>query len=66
MNMLRVWGGGIYENEAFYDTCDEMGIMVWQDFMFACSEYPDNLPWFRELADKEVREAVKRCDSMPQ
>jgi len=60
MNMLRVWGGGIYENEAFYDTCDEMGIMVWQDFMFACSEYPDNLPWFRELADKEVREAVKK------
>jgi beta-mannosidase len=60
MNMLRVWGGGIYENEAFYDACDELGIMVWQDFMFACSEYPDNLPWFRELADKEVRETVKR------
>ncbi|WP_102408626.1 beta-mannosidase [Parabacteroides bouchesdurhonensis] len=54
MNMLRVWGGGIYENDLFYDLCDKYGIMVWQDFMFACSIYPLT----PELEDNIRQEAV--------
>lgn len=65
MNMLRVWGGGIYEREKFYELCDELGIMVWQDFMFACLEYPDHLEWFRKLANEEVKMVVRNLRYHP-
>ncbi len=64
MNMLRVWGGGIYESDAFYDICDEKGILVWQDFMFACADYPD-AEWFRDLAADEAEKAVRRLRNHP-
>ena len=47
MNMLRVWGGGVYESDALYELADELGIMIWQDFMFACSMYPTNEEFIR-------------------
>jgi len=56
--MIRVWGGGIYEEQAFYDACDELGILVWQDFMFGCGNYPA----FPEILDSiktEAEENVK-------
>jgi beta-mannosidase len=64
MNMLRVWGGGIYESDDFYDLCDELGILIWQDFMFACSMYPGD----REFLDnvrKEAIDNVKRLRNHP-
>ena len=59
MNMLRVWGGGIYESEDFYDLCDELGLMVWQDFMFACSVYPADAA-FRQSVRTEARHQIRR------
>lgn len=59
MNLLRVWGGGMYESEDFYDVCDELGILVWQDFLFACAAYSEEEPLRSEVI-AEAREAVTR------
>jgi beta-mannosidase len=59
-NMIRVWGGGFYESETFYDLCDRLGILVWQDFMFACSVYPLHDPAFLANLEVEVAEQVSR------
>ncbi len=64
MNMIRVWGGGIYEKDIFYELCDEKGLLVWQDFMFACSMYPvDNE--FLENVRQEAIDNVKRLRNHP-
>lgn len=60
MNMIRVWGGGIYESRGFMEACDELGIMVWHDFMFACAYYPDHVPEFYEEIRREASAAIKR------
>jgi beta-mannosidase len=64
MNMLRVWGGGYYECDAFYALCDELGLLVWQDFPFACSYYPDDLASCNAVRE-EAEEAVRRLRNHP-
>ena len=59
-NMLRVWGGGFYEDERFYDLCDRYGILLWQDFIFSCSIYPLDEPEFLENVRVEVVENIRR------
>jgi len=63
-NMLRVWGGGLYETDDFYDLCDELGILVWQDFAFGCAFYPDTREW-KEVIAKEAEVNVKRLRNHP-
>lgn len=64
LNMLRVWGGGIYENDYFYELCDQNGILVWQDFMFACSLYPGNEAFLNSVT-KEADYQVRRLRNHP-
>ncbi|MGQ4389831.1 glycoside hydrolase family 2 protein [Streptomyces sp. SAS_270] len=64
MNMLRVWGGGIYESDDFYEICDERGVMVWQDFPFACAFYAEEEPLRHEVL-AEARENITRLVAHP-
>ncbi|MDY0930584.1 beta-mannosidase [Chryseobacterium sp. CFBP8996] len=64
MNMIRVWGGGIYEDDEFYKACDENGILVWQDFMFAGSFYPSD-EYFLNNVKEEVKDQVNRLQNHP-
>ncbi|XP_068243151.1 beta-mannosidase isoform X2 [Palaemon carinicauda] len=63
-NCIRVWGGGIYETDAFYEIADELGLLIWQDFMFACSMYPVDQPFLDNVAE-EVRTQVRRLHHHP-
>jgi beta-mannosidase len=64
-NMLRMWGGGVYKRDFFYECCDRYGILIWQDFGFACAAYPDELDWFRDEVEKEVNYQTKRLRNHP-
>jgi beta-mannosidase len=64
MNIIRVWGGGFYEHDWFYDICDRLGLMVWQDFMFACNLYPSTGDFLENVAD-EVGYQVRRLATHP-
>jgi beta-mannosidase len=65
MNMLRVWGGGIYEHDVFYELCNRSGILVWQEFMFACAMYPEDNPSIVEEVEAEARYQVCRLRNHP-
>ncbi|MCW2779362.1 MAG: glycoside hydrolase, family 2 [Frankiales bacterium] len=65
MNALRVWGGGVYEHDAFYEACDELGVLVWQDFMFACDDYPSGDPGLTAEVHAEAVHQVRRLRNHP-
>ena len=64
INMLRVWGGGIYETDAFYEACDAAGMLVWQDFLFACAAYPEEGDLPAEI-EAEARDNIVRLMPHP-
>lgn len=59
LNTLRVWGGGRYLSKEFYDACDEVGIIIWQEFMFACGTYPTDLSFIKEVAEEVLQQAIR-------
>lgn len=65
LNYLRVWGGGVYEDDEFYTLCDELGLLLWQDFMFSCAEYPDFDEAFLDEIKPEIRFQVQRLRNHP-
>jgi beta-mannosidase len=65
MNMLRLPGTGVYEDDAFYDACDELGVLLWQDFMFANLDYPEADPAFRQTVEEEARDVLERIGWRP-
>jgi beta-mannosidase len=65
MNMLRIWGGGVYEHDLFYELCDRLGLLVWQDFMFACAMYPDGDAGLAAEVELEARSQVARLRTHP-
>jgi beta-mannosidase len=64
-NLLRVWGGGVYESDDLYDICDERGVMMWQEFIFACAKYPTTDPAFLADVKREARHQVRRLAHHP-
>ena len=64
MNMLRIWGGGRFEGDAFYEACDEFGVMLWHDFMFSCALYPDNEAFYANVRAEEAHQ-VRRLRDHP-
>ncbi|MFA7288835.1 MAG: hypothetical protein WC055_08135, partial [Melioribacteraceae bacterium] len=54
MNIVRVWGGGIYEKDIFYELCDELGLLIWQDFMFACGAYPETKEFLQNVSEEVI------------
>lgn len=62
-NMLRIWGGGLYERDEFFDACDKYGILLWHDMMFGCSTFPDHLESFRDLVGREIDYQTRRLGS---
>ncbi len=65
VNMLRVWGGGIFERDEFYNECDRLGILVTQDFLMACGTYPEDEQWFLDALRREARAATLRLRNHP-